>query len=273
MNDPLFSVAGKVVFISGGTRGIGRGLAEGFLRRGATVVISGRNAANAERAANEIAAASSEHIEAVRCIGIACDVADQKQIQPAVDRVLTECKRIDVLINVAGVNRRMAAEELTPDDFDFIMNINFRGAFLLSQAVGRHMLDRGSGSQINVTSLNNYSPLHWVAPYAASKAALGHMTRALAMEWGPRGVRVNSIAPGFILTDLTQKLWGNETMQAWGRANTPLVRIGVPEDIVGAAVFLASDASAFMTGQVLYVDGGITAGMKWPIEQAMKESP
>jgi gluconate 5-dehydrogenase len=265
MTDSLFSVANKVVFISGGTRGIGRGLAIGFCQRGATVVISGRDETATQLAASEISEAGG------RCLAVACDVSDDKQIQPAVDRVLAECGRIDVLINVAGVNRRMPAEKLTADDFDYVMDINLRGAFLLSQAVGKQMLTQGIGNQINITSLNNFAPLHWVVPYAASKAALQHMTRALAMEWGPRGIRVNAIAPGFILSDLTKELWSNETMKQWGRANTPLIRIGAPEDLVGAAIFLASDASAYMTGQTMFIDGGMSAGMKWPIEQVVKE--
>ena len=264
MSDPLFAVADKVVFISGGTRGIGRGLAEGFARRGAHVVVSGREQTSTQLAATEIAGATGGN-----CVGVACDVSDEQQIQSAVNQVVKESGRIDVLINVAGVNRRMAAEKLTAEDFDFVLNINLRGAFLLSQAVGRHMLDRGCGSQINITSLNNHTPLHWMVPYAASKAALGQMTKALAMEWGPRGVRVNAIAPGFILSEFNQQLWSHEAMQAWGRANTPLVRLGAPEDLVGTAVFLASPASAFLTGQIIYVDGGVTAGLKWPIEQVM----
>ncbi len=268
MHDPLFAVADQVVFVSGGTRGIGRALAEGFAQRGALVVISGRNQATAERAAAEIASATRS-----RCLGLACDVGEEAPIQPAVDRILTEFGHIDVLINVAGVNRRMAAESLTAADFDFVLNTNLRGAFLLSQAVGRAMLARGRGSQINITSLNNHTPLHWMVPYAASKAALGQMTRALAMEWGPRGVRVNAIAPGFILSEFNQPIWSHETMQAWGRANTPLVRLGAPADLVGTAVFLASPASAFLTGQIIYVDGGITAGMKWPIETVMGPAP
>jgi gluconate 5-dehydrogenase len=268
MNDPLFSVADQVVFVSGGTRGIGRALAEGFALRGATVVISGRDPAAVRLAAAEITASTS-----ARCQGVACDVGDGTQIPPAVDRILAECGRIDVLINVAGVNRRMAAEELAAADFDFVVNINLRGAFLLSQAVGRHMLERGCGNQINITSLNNHTPLHWMVPYAASKAAVGQMTKALAMEWGPRGVRVNAIAPGFILSDFNKNLWAHETMQAWGRTNTPLVRLGSPGDLIGTAVFLASPASAFLTGQIIYVDGGITAGMKWPIEAVLNPGP
>jgi gluconate 5-dehydrogenase len=263
MTDPLFDVSQQIVLISGGTRGIGRGLAEGFCERGATVVITGRDETASQAAAVEIAAATKG-----KCTGMACDVGVPAQIQPLVDRVLKQFGRIDTLINVAGVNRRKPAETLTEDDFDFIMDVNFKGAWLLSQAVGKHMLSRGAGNQINITSLNNVSPLPWVMPYAASKAALGHMTRVLAEEWGSRGIRVNAIAPGFIFTDLTQKLWSQPVMQAWGQKNTPLGRLGKPRDMLGVAIFLASEASAFMTGQMVVVDGGITAGTRWPIDEA-----
>ena len=160
----------------------------------------------------------------------------------------------------------MLAERLTEADYDFVMDINLKGPFLLSLAAGKAMLGRGSGSQINIASLNNDRPLKGVAPYAMSKSAMGHMTRSLAMEWGPRGVRVNAIAPGFVLTDLTKKLWSQPTMQEWGQTNTPLVRLGQPEDMVGAAIFLASQASSWMTGQTLFVDGGFSAGLVWPID-------
>lgn len=263
MTDSLFDVSQQVVLVSGGTRGIGRALAEGFYQRGSTVVVTGREAAVAETAAREIAATGKG-----RCLGLGCDVGKPEQIQPLVDRVLKECGRIDTLLNVAGVNRRKPAENVTEDDFDFILDVNFKGAFLLSQAVGRHMLERGRGNQINIVSLNNFAPLPWVLPYATSKAAMGHMTRTLAAEWGPRGIRVNAIAPGFILTDLSKELWSDPTMQAWNTANTPLKRLGDPKDLVGAAIFLASEASAFMTGQIVFIDGGFSAGICWPIEQA-----
>ncbi len=178
---------------------------------------------------------------------------------------MAEYGRVDTLVNVAGVNRRKPAETIAVDDYDFVMDINLKGAFLLSQAVGREMLRRGQGNQINIASLNSDRPLKNVAPYAMSKAGMAQMTRALALEWGDRGVRVNAIAPGFILTDLTQKLWSDTSMQHWGEQNTPQRRLGVPEDMVGTALFLAAPASAFLTGQILYVDGGFTAGWAWPI--------
>jgi NAD(P)-dependent dehydrogenase (short-subunit alcohol dehydrogenase family) len=259
MSDDLFSVKGQVVLVSGASRGIGRGLAEAFAARGATVVITGRERDTLEKTAKEICPPGGTVKAAV------CDVADAKAIDAMVAGVIRDFGRIDTLLNVAGVNRRMKAEKLTEADYDFIVDINLKGPFLLSLAVGKTQLERKKGSQINITSLNNDRPLRGVMPYAVSKAGLQQMTRALAMEWGPRGIRVNAIAPGFILTDLTNKLWAQPAMKDWAMANTPLQRLGVPADLAGAALFLASDAAAFMTGQMLYVDGGVSCGNAWPI--------
>jgi NAD(P)-dependent dehydrogenase (short-subunit alcohol dehydrogenase family) len=194
-------------------------------------------------------------------------MARAEDVRRLVAQTLERFDRIDTLVNVAGVNRRKPAEQVAEEDYDFVLDINLKGAFLAAQEVGKHMLERKSGSQIHISSLNNDRPLKNVAPYAMSKAGIGQMTKALALEWGPRGVRVNAIAPGFILTDLTKKLWSDPTMLAWGQANTPQGRLGTPEDLVGAALFLASPAAAFVTGQILYVDGGFTAGWSWPIPQ------
>ncbi len=260
MNDSLFNVSNQVVLVSGASRGIGRAIAEGFVQRGAKVIITGRIQETLDQTAKEICPPNGTVRTHV------CDIANQKQIAELVDEVYGEFGHVDTLINVAGVNRRLPAEMLSESDYDFIMDINLKGPFLLSLAVGRHMIKRGQGSQINIVSLNNDRPLKGVLPYAMSKSAMGHMTKSLAMEWGGHGVRVNAIAPGFILTDLTQKLWSQSKMKHWGNANTPLQRLGKPEDMVGTAVFLASEASAFMTGQILFVDGGFSAGLMWPID-------
>lgn len=256
----LFSVANQVVLVSGGTRGIGFAIAQGFAQRNAIVIVTGRTTEGANEAAAKLNVGAM-----FPPIGVACDVADADQIKSLTNSVLEMFGRVDCLINVAGVNRRKPAIDVTDDDYDYIMNTNLRGAFLLSREVGRSMLDRKSGNQINIASLNTDKPLKNVMPYAMSKAGIAHMTRSLALEWGPSNIRVNAIAPGFIITDLTRKLWSDETMQAWGLANTPQRRLGTPEDLVGASLFLASPASAFITGQVLYVDGGFTAGFSWPI--------
>ena len=261
MRDALFSVEDQVVLVSGGSRGIGKAIASGFAQRSAHVIITGRDQQTLRSTRDEIEAETGSVSTAT------CDVSQPDDIKRLVDGVIREHGCIDTLVNVAGVNRRKAALEITDDDYDFVMNINLKGAFQLSRTVGQHMVDRQSGCQINVTSLNNDRPLRNVSPYAMSKAAMGQMTKALALEWGPHGVRVNGLAPGFILTDLTQKLWSNPTMKEWGLRNTPQRRMGVPEDMIGTAIFLASPAAAFMTGQILYVDGGFTAGWAWPIDE------
>ena len=258
--DELFSVRDQVVLVSGGSRGIGRGLAEGFAARGARVVIAGRDEATLKQTASEISGSAHPVEFAV------CDVSKPDDVPQLIEAVVAKAGRIDSLLNVAGVNIRKRVETYSVEEFDHILDINLKGAFLVAQAVGKQMIAQGSGGTIvNIDSLNTFAPLKGVLPYAMSKAGLGMMTRGMGMEWGDHGIRVNAIAPGFILTDLTQKLWSDPTMQAWGKANTPLRRLGRPEDMLGAALFLTSAASAYMTGQVIYVDGGITCGMQWPI--------
>ena len=258
--DSLFSVRDQVALVSGGSRGIGRALAAGFAERGAQVVISGREQVTLDRTAEEISKAPR------RVRAIVADVAKPEDISRLVEQVLQEFGRIDTLVSVAGVNKRMKVENYTPEEFDWILDINLRGAFLLAQRVGRHMIERRGGNIINIDSLNTYAPLKGVTPYAISKAGVSMMTRAMATEWGQHGVRVNAIAPGFFPTDLSKKLWAQEKMRTWGESNTPLGKLGDVRDLVGSAIFLASPAARFVTGQVLRVDGGCSAGISWPID-------
>ena len=261
MNDSLFSVKDQVVLVSGASRGIGKGIAKGFAEREARVIVTGRVEDTIRQAAAEMAGDSGDVHAKV------CDVTNAAATAQLVDEIVAEFGRIDTLVNCAGVNKRMRAEDYDEATYDFITNANIRGAFFLAQAVGRKMIGQGRGSIINIDSINSERPLNRVTPYAMTKAAMRQMTRCLAMEWGPHGVRVNSLGPGFTLTDLTRPLWQKDkTLEAWRDANTPMQRIGTPEDMVGTAIFLASDASSFVTGQVIYVDGGLTCGLLWPIE-------
>ncbi len=260
MTDPLFSVVDQVVLVSGGSRGIGAALAQGFAERGAKVIITGREEATLSETARRL----STEVHPVDYV--VCDVANTDSIAAMLQEVVAKAGRIDVLLNVAGVNRRKRLETLTVEDVDFVLDINLRGAFWVAHGVGKQMLAQGTGGAIvNVDSLNTFAPLKGVAPYAMSKAGLQMMTRSMALEWGEHGIRVNALAPGFILTDLTTKLWSDPTMQAWGKTNTPMRRLGQPADLIGTAIFLASPAAQFLTGQVIYVDGGFTAGIAWPI--------
>ena len=260
MQDKLFSVVDQVVLVAGASRGIGRALAEGFAERDAQVIIAGREADTLTKTAKEIS-------QGRHPVGFeVCDVAKPDDVEKLVNSVIGQFGRIDTLVSVAGVNKRMKAEDYAIEEYDWILNINLRGAFLVAQAVGRHMIERKSGAIINVDSLNTYAPLAGVTPYAMSKAGVLMMTRSLANEWGKHGVRVNSIAPGFFPTALSQKMWAQEKMTHWAKTNTPLGRLGDVKELVGAAIYLASPASAFVTGQTIRVDGGVTAGINWPIE-------
>ncbi len=260
MKPELFDVANTVVLISGGSRGIGYAFAEAFALQGARVVITGRN----EQSLIEACEGMKTHSHPVTYQ--TCDVADDKAIAACVDAVIAEHGRIDTLINCAGVNKRMPATEYTAEEYDQIMNINLRGSFLMSQAVGKQMITQRSGNVINIDSLSTYGGLTHIVPYAMSKSGLGSMTRGLALEWGKYGVRINGLAPGFILTDLTNELWSSSTLQSWHKATSPIKRLGHVDDLIGTAVFLASPGAAYITGQVIRVDGGISAGIKWPIE-------
>ena len=259
MTDQLFDVSGQVVLVSGASRGIGEAIARGFAERHATVIITGRDAASIDAAATRINVGDGS-VE-----GLVCDVADEGAITGCVDDVIARHGRIDTLVNCAGVNVRMPVEDYTSEDYDFIFNTNLRGAFQMAQRVGRQMIAQKGGSQINIDSLSTNAPLHKVVPYAMSKSGMSAMTRGLAAEWGPHGVRVNALAPGFILTDLTEKMWSDQNMRNWADVVTPAKRLGRPADMVGTAIFLACAASAFMPGQILRVDGGVSAAVRWPI--------
>jgi len=261
MVDSLFSVADQVVLVSGGSRGIGRAIAAGFAERGAQVVITGRNQDTIEKTADELSDTSATK----PVVGLVSDVAQCEGMPDLVADVVERYERIDTLVNVAGINKRQAAVKYSEQEYDDILDVNLKGAFFLSQEVGKQMLRQGSGSQINIGSLNSHRPLTNIMPYAISKAGIDHMTRGLAAEWGPHGIRVNCIGPGFVLTDLVRKLWENKEMSDWRESHTPQRRIGTPEDMVGTTIFLASDASAYLTGQVIYVDGGVSAAQLWPI--------
>ncbi len=263
MADDLFSVKDQIVLVSGASRGIGQAIAQGFASRGSTVVITGRKAETAEETAREICPPDGTVRAKV------CDVSDTRAIRQMVEEVIDEFGRIDTLVNCAGVNKRMPVEDYDEETYDFITNINIKGAFIMSQAVGRHQIKAGSGRQINIDSLNTHRPLNRVAVYAMAKGAMSQMTRCMAMEWGPLGVRVNAVAPGFTMTELARPLWeNNDVMNQWRTENTPVQRMGQPEDMVGACIFLASEASSFITGQILYVDGGTSCGLFWPIDKS-----
>ncbi len=247
----LFSLKDKVVHVSGGSRGIGRAIGDTCAAAGARVVLSARSEASLK--------ASGLDYEV-------CDIADSAQIERSVRNIVDRFGRMDVLFNVAGINFRHAAETFPPDKLDLILGVNLRGNFLMASACGRLMVERKQGKIINIASLQTHWCTTGVSPYAATKGAIASMTRALAVEWAEHNVQVNAIAPGLIRTDLNKTLWEDPAILNWALERTPARRLGQPSDLVGTAIFLASAASDFMTGQVLYVDGGLTAGSRWPLK-------
>lgn len=249
MNE-LFSVANKVVHISGGSRGIGRAIAQAFAEAGAQVVVSSRDEAT---------------LKATGLPYVVCDVTSAAQVEQCVANIVERFGTLDVLFNVAGINFRHAAETFPADKLEDILNVNVKGNYLMARTCGRVMVERKRGKVINIASLHTLQSLAGVSAYGMSKGAIGSMTRALAVEWAAHNIQVNAIAPGFIVTDLNRKLWEDPTMRDWVEARTPAHRLGEPSDLIGIAIFLASAASDFITGQVIAADGGLTSGSTWPL--------
>ncbi len=241
---------GRVVVVTGGARGLGRTIAQGFADAGARVAITGRS--------DSVADAASEIGEGVR--GYVCDVANEVEMTRLAERVASELGPADVLVNNAGINPWYQRAENTPmERWQQVIDVNLTGAFLGCQLFGRQMLERGSGSIINISSVAAHSGLPSTAAYCAAKGGLEALARSLAVEWAPKGVRVNCVGPGYFETDLTSGLRDNERLSARVIGHTPMARYGKPAELVGVCLFLASGAASYVTGQSWMVDGGWTA--------------
>jgi NAD(P)-dependent dehydrogenase (short-subunit alcohol dehydrogenase family) len=244
-----FDLTGKVCVVTGAGRGIGRGMAEGLARNGAIVALAGRTRATLDEAAAAIGDKAFVH---------PTDVSKEPDVIALRDAVLAKCGKIDVLVNNAGVDPIFKGIERTSlDEWRHIIDINLTGMFLCCKYIGGAMTK--GGSVINVSSVAGHVGLLRSVPYCASKGGAELMTKALALDWASRGVRVNTLAPGWVDTDLTHELLHHEVHGQRLAAGTPLGRFGTPNDMAGGVVFLASDASSFMTGQSLVIDGGWTA--------------
>ena len=252
-NLPLSSLSGKSAVVIGGTSGIGRVLALGLAAAGADVVASSRRVEQVEATATEIESLGR------RSLRLACDVADRHSLENLLAKVLASFGKVDILINSAGKILRAPTLDFPEESWQAIMETNLTGTLRSCQIFGKHMLERGYGRIINIASLNTFVSLTEVAAYAASKAAVGALTRSLAVEWSRRGVTVNAIAPGVFRTALNAELLDDTNRGRELLARTPMGRFGREEELVGAAVYLASDAASFTTGQILVVDGGFLA--------------
>jgi gluconate 5-dehydrogenase len=247
----MFSLTGKRALITGSSQGIGFALAKGLAAAGAKVVLNGRDTAKLEAAAAQIAGAQT----------LAFDATDHDGVRAAVDGFEASVGPIDILVNNAGMQHRTALEDFPADAFERLLQTNIASVFHVGQAVARHMIGRKSGKIINIASVQTALARPGIAPYTATKGAVGNLTKGMATDWAKHGLQCNAIAPGYFDTPLNAALVADKDFSAWLEKRTPAGRWGKVEELVGACVFLSSPASSFVNGHILYVDGGITASL------------
>lgn len=253
MNRQAFDLTGKVALVTGASRGLGKAMALALAQAGADLALAARGVQGLEQAAADARALGR------KALIVPTDVTQVSQIEALVQAATEGFGRLDIVISAAGINIRGPAIDFAEGDWDRVMAVNLKGVFFTCQAAGRAMIEQGSGSIITVASLTTTFGFPNIIAYCASKGGVGQLTKALASEWAPYGVRVNAIGPGYYHTALTEPLFQDPDFVAYIHSRIPMNHPGVPEDLAGATVFLASDASAYITGQILYVDGGWTA--------------
>lgn len=251
----LFSLAGRRALVTGSSQGIGFALAKGLAAAGAAIVLNGRDEGKLAEAARTLEGEGAVvHL-------LAFDVTDHDGVRAAVDRFEAETGQIDILVNNAGMQHRTPLEDFPADAFERLLQTNIASVFHVGQAVARHMIGRGAGKVINIASVQTALARPGIAPYTATKGAVGNLTKGMATDWAKYGLQCNAIAPGYFDTPLNAALVADPEFSAWLEKRTPAGRWGKVEELVGACVFLSSDASSFVNGHTLYVDGGITASL------------
>ncbi len=251
----LFDLGGKTALVTGSTMGIGKGLAQGLADAGATIVLNGRNTDRLAQTAEEFTAAGHRvHL-------LAFDATDAQGVKTSIDGFEANTGPIDILVNNAGMQHRGPLEDFDPADFDHLMRTNVNSVFYVGQAAARHMIARGHGKIVNIASVQTALARPGIAPYTASKGAVANLTKGMATDWAKFGLQINAIAPGYFDTPLNKALVEDPEFCVWLEKRTPAGRWGRIEELVGACVFLASEASSFINGQTLFVDGGITASL------------
>ncbi|TPJ12241.1 SDR family oxidoreductase [Mesorhizobium sp. B2-7-3] len=251
MSSNLFYLGGRTALVTGSSQGIGFALAKGLAEAGARVVLNGRDEAKLTVAAGQIPGAAT----------LAFDATDHDAVRAAIDAFEQASEPIDVLVNNAGMQFRTPLEDFPADAFERLLQTNVASVFHVGQAVARHMIKRGRGKIINIASVQTALARPGIAPYTATKGAVGNLTKGMATDWARHGLQCNAIAPGYFDTPLNAALVADPAFSAWLEKRTPAGRWGKVEELVGACVFLASDASSFVNGHILYVDGGITASI------------
>ncbi len=246
----LFDLTGKRALITGSSRGIGFALAQGLAGAGAEIILNGRNEKTLAEAATHIDGTVHQ---------LVFDATDHAAVRAAIDAFEADTGPIDILINNAGMQHREALEDFPPDAFDMLMKTNIYSVYNVGQACARHMITRGAGKIINIGSIQTALARPSIAPYTASKGAVGNLTKGMATDWGPKGIQTNAIAPGYFKTELNQALVDDPEFSAWVGKRTPAGRWGDVDELIGAAVYLSSDASSYTNGITLFVDGGMSS--------------
>ena len=251
----LFDLGGRRALVTGSSQGIGLAIAQGLARAGAEIVLNGRDAGKLD------AAAAGLRAQGATATTAAFDVTDEVAVAAAIDRIETTTGAIDILVNNAGMQFRAPLEDYPAAKWRELMRVNVESVFLVGQAVARHMIKRGRGKIINVGSVQSELARTGIAPYTATKGAVKMLTKGMCADWARHGLQINGIGPGYFKTPLNQALVDNPEFSAWLEKRTPAGRWGEVEELMGAAIFLASDASSFINGHMLYVDGGITSAL------------
>lgn len=251
----LFDLTGRRALVTGSSMGIGFALARGLAQAGARLVLNARNADRLEEAAGTLRA------EGADVDMLVFDVTDPEAVRAAIDGYEAEHGAIDILVNNAGMQHRTPLEDFPHDAFEKLMRTNVSSVFFVGQAVARHMIGRGAGKIINIASVQTALARPGIAPYTTTKGAVGNLTKGMATDWAKYGLNCNAVAPGYFDTPLNRALVDDPAFSAWLEKRTPAGRWGKVEELVGACVFLASDAASFVNGHILYVDGGITASL------------
>ncbi len=255
MIENIFSIKDKLILVTGSSQGIGFSLAKGFAEAQAKVIINGRNKQKINNAVKQLTSLGCN------AIGIDFDVTNKEEIENRINEIESKIGEIDVLINNAGIHRRAPLEDLSIDQWNEVINTNLTSVFIVSQCVAKFMIKRKKGKIINITSINAEMARPTIANYCAAKGGLKMLTKSMATEWGKFNILTNAIGPGYFLTELTKPLSENKEFDAWVKKEVPLARWGKTEELIGAAIFLASDASSYVNGHTIYVDGGWQASL------------
>ena len=254
MSHPLFDLSGRTALVTGSSRGLGHAIAEGFAQAGARLVLNGVDAARLAQSVAALRAKGHDVVEA------AFDVTDEAAIQASFARLDDAGVEIDILVNNAGIQLRKPLVDFTLDEWNKVINTNLSSAFMVGREAARRMIKRARGGKvINIGSLTSEAARATVGPYTTAKGGIKMLTRAMAAEWAEHGIQANAIGPGYMATEMNTTLMENPAFDAWVKARTPARRWGRPDELAGTAIFLASSASDYVNGQIIYVDGGMLA--------------